>query len=156
MGLQTVKFALSSLLLLKSVFGQTESVEWGLDSPVLTIPGVFNIETENNGFNVEGFQLSEAFKCAINQVNNASILPNLPVVWDLRDAGGKATEATKAGQAFVNDDYLYPFVVTAAGKEGINALNIAVQDSAVSLMSYYTPGTKLDAEPTYIYQLAYI
>jgi hypothetical protein len=121
------------LSLLPLIFGQTDKVEWGVQAPVLVIPAVFRIDV-NNQINEDGFQLSEAFKCAIDQLNAANVIPGLQITTDIRDLG--KSDATLLAKEFVGQDRMYPFIFAAAGKESMLSLFKEVKDSNASLISY--------------------
>ncbi len=140
-------YTLLTVSLIAGTSAQTEKVEWGIQAPFLTLPGVFNVSVGDE-LNNSGFQLSQAFMCAVNQVSEKNLFPGLKIVPRIDNTGGQDSQATKFGQSYVKDENLLPFVFAGGDKNNIQALSIVVKDQGVSMITYYEPGTRLDAEPS--------
>ena len=118
-----------------------ERIEWSVTSPILTLPAVFPI-TSSNQLNLNGFMLSEAFKCAVGYVKDANIIPGLQITMDVRDSG--RMDATLLGKEFISEDRVYPFVYMAGSKESALAMFKEVRDVNVSLF-VHVENTMLDS-----------
>ena len=104
-------------------YAQTQNVAWGVDSPTLVLAGVFSITNPDTSISDNGFQLAEAFKAAIQQVNNANILPGIPVIGVIGDDVGDAVKAAAFGNTWMQDAYLYPFIFSASNPANLISLN---------------------------------
>jgi len=132
------------------VFSETlEEVSWGKNSPLLVLPAIFSITNASspNGFNSIGFQMAEAFKCAVQQLNAAQIIPGLTIKAQVADAGSDLLTPGKIAAfatRYLQNDKFYTYVF-AGGNNYADAstANVLLKARAVSLVQFFHGGSNI-------------
>lgn len=131
-----------------------DEVAWGINSPLLVLPGFFPITNASapGGINMIGFQMAESFKCAVKQLNATQLIPGLQIQAQVADSSsGLATAARLAAftNRYLQPDKLYAFIFGSSDNYADMAnANGILKGAGASLIHYFVPGSSITESTT--------
>jgi ABC-type branched-subunit amino acid transport system substrate-binding protein len=147
MKLTSSVIALASIIIVH--VNALEEVSWGKTSPILILPAIFSITNASapGGINLAGFQMAEAFKCAVQQLNASQLIPGLQIKAQVADSGSGTDSATRIAAfatRYLLSDKFYTFVFGGGNNYADAATaNQLLKARGVSLMQYFPSGSNI-------------